>query len=1168
MRRFRLIVWMALVVCCAGLTASAAPAPKEGGFEHPVLRVPKMDSPPVIDGRISEGEYARAAAVTGFAAGGPGSSMSLVPEIQQVVWYLGFDERFLYLAMRSPQKKGTYPVARCKENDSMAVLFEDHVEVQICPFPREKATRPGTGFFKMMVNPKAAMIDQYLFNGTVGTEELWSTGGEAKCTVTEDHWDLEMAVEIRRLKVDKLDGRDLTIQLVRTDSCTGIYFAGWVPASWLEWKRFAQVDFDSKAPVFQFLRTGEIMEGNLDTLVRLAGTGAGTQDIKVEVAVEDASGKPIYKEEQTASVRGAESKDLRFRKEGLPVSPVSINDKERNTFEIRASYRDGGKTLVLYHNRTPFVKLDEAFRKKYLDPWLAGRPQSGDWECRVAYSPYHGKMDAGVDLDFFGMAPEVLAAGKFRLAVYPAAGGKPLGEATADLTALKGWTLLSLPDLPEGEYDAVVTLLDPAGRKTVSEKKLRFVRKKYEWEHNTLGISDEVIPPFTPMKVAGQNVLCWGRTLTVGKGGLPDQIVAGQPTGTFGAPERLLAAPVRLVVTQGGKTVEAAGTASKLTDLGGHRVDIEGTLQAGALAIATRAFEEYDGWYQVELVAAPETLTPVDAMDLVIDLRNLPVDTLYVQRLGDGRYGNYFGGIPAKPGVCFESTSLLKSRAGGKDWKSFVPITYVGNGDRGLWFFAWSDAGWELRDDQPTVQVERQKDGTVRLRVRLLAGPVTLEKPRKIRFALQAAPVKPNDSRYRTKILEGQVAHDTRGYRYWGDSVDSFTLKRDEDFAALRKFLLYGPRYQEHGKEYGWWVSHYTREIQEGSRIVMYGSTWMTGMGMDEFRAFGGEWVLNSAWKPNRSAASDAGRWNYGGTIQWTSDAQLSPTGVNWTRSFTDCFIYYHKPLIEKCGFNGTWWDNSSIGTVTEYDEELGRMDAQWNLIYRRDLCKRLNVLGWQLMRAPCWAQNMHVDMSWNQIFWMVENDWYADAVDMTSLQHWTLDEFRSMCRTKSTTLVAKPWLSGFQGTTPEMDRKVKRSIEAICLSHDVPGYGAETRRGLQYAVDLANTSACLFRGYWAAADAVQPAGRGIIASVYSNERMKSAVLVLMNTEERDQYLAGTTFDAQRAIGLRSLPNVRRVYDLESGEPVQVVFENGRFRIADPCMIPWHEFRLIAVEAQ
>ncbi|MCM8770224.1 MAG: DUF6067 family protein, partial [Candidatus Omnitrophica bacterium] len=802
--------WTRKIALSAIATIFSLTGLQSADFKHPILKVPKMTKPPVIDGKIQPGEWSQAAAITGFAAGGPGSTESLVPEVQQVAWFLGYDDTYLYLAMRSPNPKGTYPVARVKDDDDIGVLFEDHVEIQICPFDRDKATRPGVGFFKMMVNPKAAMIDQYLFNGTPGTEELWSTGGETKCTVTPDYWDLEMSVEIARLKISKLEGHSLVIQLVRTDFCGGIYFAGWVNAPWLSWDKFAEVQFDASAPIFQFQRLGEIMAGDLDTVVTITGSKDTLLPVDVEVLVENADGKVIYQNKQTATVKLGETKTLTWSAKGLPVSSVDVNSKNRNYFEILATFKQGGKTFTLYHNRSPFIKFDDNFRKKYLEPWLAGRPQSGEWEYKFAYLPYSNKAEISVDLDFFGVPETIQKAASFSVVVRKKGGKEVIGQGSGTIQQLSGSTLISLPELPDGQYETLIRLLDTSGKKILSEKTCLFERKHYPWEHNTIGLSDEVIPPFTPVEIKGSSISVWGRTYQVGGSGLPEQISIAPPTGNLGRVESLLASPVRLELTASGKTVALKPGQITLTGKK-DRAECAGVAETENLQAKINSVVEYDGWYQVELKLIPTSPLSVDALDLLIDFRDtvgdkgnppFPIDTLYVQRMGDGRYGNYFGAIPDKPGIHFQSTSLLKYKKKTKDWKSFVPISYIGNGDRGLWFFAWSDAGWELKDDQAMLSVERMKDRVVRAKIRLLAGPVTLSGGRKLQFALQAAPVKPNDSRYRTRLKENFMAHDTRGYRYWGDSVDGYALHREEDFKALRKFLLYGPRDQKEGQEY------------------------------------------------------------------------------------------------------------------------------------------------------------------------------------------------------------------------------------------------------------------------------------------------------------------------------------------------------------------------------
>ncbi len=1057
-------IFVPALALAAYLLASGAPAAEP--FEHPVMRVRKLAAPPTIDGTIGAEEWARAAAFTGVTAeGSVGGHGSLVPRIQQVQWFLGYDDRYLYLAMRSPHPKGTYPVARVKEDDLVmghaAVLFEDHVEVQILTHGRrDLASTQGNGFYKIMANPKGARVDQFFFNGTPGTELAWSMGGPVKCRVTPDTWELEMAVELGRMDLESLDGRDLVIQLVRTDSCTGMYFAGWVGAPWLAWSRFARVDFSPDTPVVRFLQLGELGAGELDAVVEVVG-GAAPAEVEVELTVENAGGGTIYRKAETAQVGADGTARMTFREDGLPISVVEMgNARQRNRFEIRATAEVGGETLLLYRNRSPFMQFDEAFRTQFLDKWIAGRPQSGEWEYRVAYLPYSDKLEASVDLDFFGVPAAITRATAYRVSVHAAGSDAALAEGRGTIRDLVGpAVLIDLPELEEGDYAARFELLGPDGG-VIDRKTAAFTRKVYPWEHHRLGTSDEVIRPFLPLEVASGNsvpvaggshyigrtvrdgIRMWGRVYDVGENGLLRQVYTAPPSGNVGGAEALLAAPMRFEVTRAGATAADKGAGRAFGEVAMHRVEVSGSSAAGGVSFETASFVEYDGWQEFTVKVRGDG--PVDALDLVVDLdqrEDFPVDTLYVQRLGDGRNGNFFGEIPDAPGVHFESTSLLEVTGKKTDWKSFVPKTYVGNGDRGLWFFAWSAHDWALADGEPAVRVERLENGDVRLRVRLLAGGVELDGERELTFAVQAAPVKPNHPRYRTFSEEKRVAHDTRGYRYYGRSVDGFVNTSGEDLEALRKFMLYGMRYQGEEqrtgkKNYNWWK--YGPAIGHGAKPLMYGSGQLMGMGAEEFQTFGGEWLGRSNWTPNRGAASDHGRWNYQGTVQWLDDEQLSVTGVNWTQSMIDFFLWHHKPLLEKAGFHGTWWDNASVGTVREFDPRTGRMEEVWLLYPRRQLVKRLNVLGWELMRAPMWAANMHSDLGWAQVFWMVENDWYADGRDMTTLDQWPLAQFRAMARTKSTMQVALPWLRGFAGSTPEHARAVRRSVDAMLLSHDI----------------------------------------------------------------------------------------------------------------------------------
>ncbi len=63
---------------------------------------------------------------------------------------------------------------------------------------------------------------------------------------------------------------------------------------------------------------------------------------------------------------------------------------------------------------------------------------------------------------------------------------------------------------------------------------------RLRWLDSTLGLEDEVVPPFTPLKVKGETVECLGRKVRFGKLGLPESIISNG--------REILAAPVRFIL--------------------------------------------------------------------------------------------------------------------------------------------------------------------------------------------------------------------------------------------------------------------------------------------------------------------------------------------------------------------------------------------------------------------------------------------------------------------------------------------------------------------------------------------------------------------------------------------------------------------------------------------
>ena len=1136
----------------------------------PQLRVPKLKTPPTIDGRLSPGEWQGAAGISALvsACAAGGATPTIAPPIQQVTFYMGYDDKYLYLAMHSPHKEGTYPQARCKSDDDIMVLFEDHIEFEINKNTRAQAGIPGFGFYKMMVNPRGAMIDQWLKNGTDGSENLWSTGGKTKCTVTPTYWDLEMSIELAQMKIDKLDGRSLVMWLCRADWCNGTYFLTWGPGYYMGWDTMPEVTFDPVAPAVQLAGVGDIMNGNPDVVFNVSDTTGKAHQLKASLKILNKAGQTLCDESATANLAANGQASMRMTKKDLPIDEIG------NT--VLVEVREGD--TILYYNKMPLARLTDAYRKNILESWLKGRPQSGDWDYMFAYRPGDGLSECSVDLDFFGVPEKILKADSCEVEILNVK-GQPLAKGRIYIAGKVGATVLKTEVLPEGDYKVNFTLFE--GGNKIEQKELSFVRKAFPWEKERLGISNEVLPPYVPISVAvdnksGQPTLnVWNRKYAIGANGLPESIRGGE--------NKLLRAPVRLEVNGTAAPVNPADKPAEVVKSAGHETTVRGVQQVGPLSVTTDAKMEYDGWYDVELVISNQLSViggekkpeKINSLDLVIDLP-AEFDTLYVHRNNDSFVGSYFGRIPSGTGAVWSSTSLATFKDGlipSKDWKSFAPVLFAGTGSRGLWFYAWSDKNWQLADGDAALRIERNAKGEPTLRVRMIAGGLTLDKPRKIRFALLAAPVKPLPEDYRN----WKMIHDTAGYRYYGDSVDGYALPNDEAYEMQRKTLLYGPQTELAMKKHGMRVAMGRDAIFNNRPVVLYGSTQLTGVGMPEFDTFGGEWLGRTNWKGNVEK-NHKGSPNYSGSVVWDTDRKSSVTQTQFTPSYIDCYVWYHKKLIEK-GLNGTWFDNCSISLIKQYDPETGKMDTVFNQLARRELMKRLTTINWQLMRRPCWLTNLHEDFSFSDVIWLVENEWYINGEGRDFLDHMSIDTFRAMACTKTMQLVAKPWISHPTKKDNPAYEHVNRSITGVLMAHDVQNFSVggylglcdiKLGRYLNFHLNFADGKACKFRGYWETpVTTVDTKDPEVKCSVYYNPQRKNAVLWFLNTGKQDKTLTDITVSSE----LIGRENCKKAFDAETGAPVKfaVAEEKGKvksFTLPDGLTVKSHEFRAIAVGAE
>jgi len=422
------------------------------------------------------------------------------------------------------------------------------------------------------------------------------------------------------------------------------------------------------------------------------------------------------------------------------------------------------------------------------------------------------------------------------------------------------------------------------------------------------------------------------------------------------------------------------------------------------------------------------------------------------------------------------------------------------------------------------------------------------------------------------------MTHDTSGYRYYGDSVDGYALPDEAAYELQRKSLLYGPQ-TDFAKE---WVSKHQRSLAfardaifNNRPVVLYGSTQLTGAGMPEFDCYGGEWVGRTNWKGNVER-SFRGRPNNSGAVVWDTERKCTVVSTQFTPSYIDCFVWYHKKLIEK-GLNGTWWDNVSTSLIKQYDPDTGKMDYAFNKLARRELMKRLTTVNWQLMRRPCWLTNMHEDFSFSDVIWLVENDWYITGAGNDLLDHLPLDTFRAMACTKTMQLVASPWIANPTPLDDPRYEHVARSILGTLLAHDIHNlalpyyrtiYDTTLGRYLNFHVNFDDGNACKYQGYWETpVTLVNTKYPEVKCSVYYNPSRGTAVLWLLNAGQQDRTIDSLTFSSD-LIGRDK--ECKIVFDAESGAQLSfaaagVMQKSKAFALTDPLLVKRHDFRAIAI---
>ncbi len=986
-------------------------------------------------------------------------------------WRVAYDRENLYLACLTWMPRNTCFLAATTENDDGSILLDDHLEIQ---FSFQERQRAGSSrFFKIMVNPAGAVYD-IIYNWLPGQNRPdWSCGKVASKTHLyqgKQHWVVEIAIPLKQLEVEDLEGKRMLLQVVRTTGSGGAYYSGWVGQPWMNWEQFGEVVFDRAVTVFSFLHCGNPGKGGLQFRAIFRGQGY-TGERKMKLSLSNVVGKEIlYSKQLTKDIVSGEQVEFKFN-ERLPVA------KKGNVLKIRAAQEGPEGELLLYSAEIPFIQIDREFEESYLKPWFSRHK----WvqELRVnyqyAYAPSFHKIHVWVNTrinpdlvkeEDKQKAQLLVQADKF-LALVSQQNGKEISRVEGIINQQEGEGVITLPGpLPEGNYTLLIQVINSS--QVVAEVKENFVRQYFPWENNRTGKEKVIIPPYQPVRQRQESLFVWGREYKLGQTGLPVSIKAEG--------EELLAGPVTLEIRQGEKRhqllpegklkiklepgqkfpdeflrywYQASCPQAKLEPTDGYAAEVEGSGIVGDLPVKISGSMDYAGWYQIKLKLLPQGKVNLDSLDLVIPLS--PEQTqLMVFKNGYGIGG--CGPLPKGEGVLWKSTQLP---AVANCLNSFVPIAFLGNYRRGLRWYAEWDRGWLVNDQEALMQLEREK-GRLLLRCRLVNTPSGLDSPREIEFVLQAVPMKPeppNRRRIAWKYPEPLFAHDTSGNRYYGNALDTITLYTEEEYQALKDFYYHWPAQSGRrvGKEQPEYGMAWLEPARKGYPLVEYGSTWCHGIACKEMPVFKGEWCLGEFERLKFTEVSRKGHNNYGATGVFSSDEDVTEVLTSGNESFIDFFVYYMTRLAQKCQINGTFYDNwtpfirfpvRTDITGDAYRRPDGRLQGRFNVFRRHEWTRRMATAFWLSGRPSFQIVADEPDISFIEASWLVEGHWYHDdpVHDMID-KGITPEKFAAIsCKPGQLGYVVTniPPYIGPDGKPAGYNSRQARLILSYCLLHDL----------------------------------------------------------------------------------------------------------------------------------
>ena len=341
------------------------------------------------------------------------------------------------------------------------------------------------------------------------------------------------------------------------------------------------------------------------------------------------------------------------------------------------------------------------------------------------------------------------------------------------------------PPMEFTTYEVRAIARDAAG-KTVCEVTSTFERKPPPWWQNKIGVTDKVMPGWSPVEVKDKTLSVVRRDIRFSDSGLPESLIS--------AGEEILAGPIALTATTGGKAqpLQPVAGSFKAKTRGEVRADFTGESTGAGITASIKGYIEFDGmmWFSVGVTPSgvvgdgsgpgkttAKAVTPtIDSLTLTIPYTE---DASRLLHWWSGAHGFRnprvvnIGATPEGEGEVFSSLDNKRVTLHGNMRGSFMPYVMLTGDRRGMAWFAENDQGWTQSMETPGVAIRR--DGkTVSLVLSIISESVTIDKPRTFEFGLHPIPVKELQQGFRMTPMWGVQPDSFCGFNLKGSQATQF----------------------------------------------------------------------------------------------------------------------------------------------------------------------------------------------------------------------------------------------------------------------------------------------------------------------------------------------------------------------------------------------------------